>query len=126
MSVDRPASPPLEDGKMSAAAIYVLYLLSLPSIGLLMFLGVILAYMLRGRAADWVRTHYDHQIKVFWTTLWWTIGFGVLWVIGLVLSLVLIGLAVLWAIGIAAVILAIWFHLVSALGLLRLLQDKPY
>ena len=125
MTVDRPALAP-ENGKTSALVIYVLYLLSLPSIGLLMFAGVIFAYMQRGSASDWVRTHFDHQIKVFWATFWWTVLGVVLWVIAVPLALVGIGFLIWWVLGIAGVILAIWFHLVSLLGILRLIQDKPY
>ncbi|HWE46699.1 MAG TPA: hypothetical protein VG407_11800 [Caulobacteraceae bacterium] len=126
MSVERVALPP-ENGKTAALVIYVLYLLSLPSIGLLMFAGVIFAYIRRGSAVDWVRTHYDHLIKVFWTTFWWTVLGGVLWFVAVPLYLVFgLGALIHGAIAIGAVILAVWFHLVSLIGILRLVQDKPY
>ena len=125
MSVDRPALLP-ETGKTGALVVYVLFLLSLPSIGLLMFVGVIIAYFQRGSSTDWVRTHFTHQIKVFWATFWWTALGVVLWVVAIPLYLAF-GLGALIHIGIAigGVILAIWFHLVSLIGLLRLVQDKP-
>jgi uncharacterized membrane protein len=125
MTVDRPAPLP-ENGKTSALVIYVLYLLSLPSIGLLMFAGVIFAYIQRGSSTDWVRTHYDHLIKTFWVTFWLTALGILIAVIAVPLMLVLIGFAIWWALGVAGAILAIWFHLVSLIGLLRLVQDKPY
>lgn len=125
MSVDKPALLP-ETGKTGALVVYILYLLSLPSIGLLMFVGVFFAYFQRGSSTDWVRTHFDHLIKVFWTTFWWTALGVVIAVVAVPLMLVGIGFLIWWALGIAGVILAIWFHLVSAIGLLRLIQDKPY
>ena len=124
MSFERPAVVS-DNGKSGAVVVYLLYLLSLPSIGLLMFVGVILAYMARGEAAPWVRTHYDHAIKIFWTTFWWTVLGGVVFVLGFVLVLALgLGLLVLWALGAAGIVLAVWYHFVALIGLLRLLQDK--
>ena len=125
MSVDKPAVLS-ETGKTPALVVYVLFLLSLPSIGLLMVVGVIIAYFQRGSATDWVRTHLTHQIKVFWATFWWTVLGVILWVVAWPLYLAF-GLGAVIHIGIAigGVVLAIWFHLVSLIGLLRLVQDKP-
>ena len=117
---------PPETGKTAAIVVYVLYLLSLPSIGLLMFAGVVFAYIQRGSATDWVKTHYTHQIKVFWTTFWWTVLGCLIWVLALVLAIIGVGFVIWWALGIAGVVLAVWFHLVALIGLLRLVQDKPY
>ncbi|HEY3812540.1 MAG TPA: hypothetical protein VGL66_04895 [Caulobacteraceae bacterium] len=126
MSIDKAALPP-ESGKTAALVVYVLFLLSLPSIGLLMFLGVIVAYFQRGSATDWVRTHFTHQIKVFWATFWWTALGIVLWLIAIPLYLAFgLGALIHLGIGVAGVILAIWFHLVSLIGILRLVQDRPY
>jgi uncharacterized membrane protein len=126
MSVDRPALPP-ETGKTPALVVYVLFLLSLPSIGLLMFVGVIIAYFQRGSASEWVRSHLNHQIKVFWATFWWTVLGVILWVVAWPLYLAFgLGAAIHFGLAIGGVILAIWFHLVSLIGLLRLVQDRPY
>jgi uncharacterized membrane protein len=128
MSVDQPrftATPSADEGKPMAMAVYVLFLLSLPSIGLLMVVGVVLAYATRGTAAPWVRTHLDKEIKVFWTTVVWTVILGLAWVVSAILVLVLIGFALLWVVGLAGAVLAIWFHVISFIGLMRLAQDKP-
>ena len=126
MSVDKPALLP-ETGKTPALVVYVLFLLSLPSIGLLMFVGVIIAYFQRGSASDWVRSHLTHQIKVFWATFWWTVLGVILWVVAWPFYLAFgLGAAIHFALFIGGVILAIWFHLVSLIGLLRLVQDRPY
>jgi uncharacterized membrane protein len=123
---DVAASKPSEEGKSLGVVVYILYLLSWPTIGLLMIIGVILAYSARGGAAPWVRTHLDKEVRLFWTTLWWMIGAGVLWVAGLLLVPALgLGLLVWWGVGIMILVLAIWFHLTSLLGLIHLAQDRP-
>jgi uncharacterized membrane protein len=114
-----------DSGKGAAILVYVLYLVSLPSIGILMFVGVIWAYLARKQAAGWVRTHLDHAIKVFWTTFWWTVLIIALSVVGFFLTVIAIGFAIWWVVGIAGAVLAIWYHLVAVIGLIRLLQDKP-
>lgn len=114
-----------EEGKAMAAAVYLLYLLSLPSIGLLMIVGVVLAYVARASATPWVRTHFDKEIKVFWRTLVWTLVLGAAWLISALLAFILIGIPMLWLVGIAGVVVAIWYHVVSFIGLMRLVQDKP-
>lgn len=107
-------------GKASAAVVYALYLLSLPSIGALTLVGVIWAYAARGQSAGWVRSHFDKEIRLFWQTLWWSIGVAV---VGALTVLALgLGFFVWWAGGI---VIAVWFHVVSLLGLLNLLGDRP-
>jgi len=112
-------------GKASALAVYVLYLLSLPSAGVLVLVGLVWAYVARGEASPWVRTHFDQQIRVFWVAFWWAIGLGVLTAIGWMLIPVLVGLPI-WALAaLLGLVVTIWFCLKSALGLIALLQDKP-
>jgi uncharacterized membrane protein len=125
MSVSRAGDVHSDTGKSAAVVVYILFLLSLPSIGLLMFVGVIAAYVSRGKSAPWVRTHFDRAIHVFWTTFWWSIGLAVIAVLTLVFYLVGLGPLIHLALLGAALILAVWYHLVSLVGLLRLIQDKP-
>jgi uncharacterized membrane protein len=77
-----------------ANIIYVLYLLALVN-GVTAVIGVVMAYVYRDGAPEWLRTHYEFQIRTFWMGL--LIG-----IVGGILSLVLIGLVVLLA-------LAIWW-----------------
>lgn len=124
---DVEAAPRISDeGKSMGVIVYVLYLFSWPTIGLLMIVGVILAHVARSTAAPWVRTHLDKEIKLFWTTLGWMILAGVIWLVGLVLVPALgLGLLVWGGVGILVLVIAIWFHLVSLFGLIALAQDRP-
>ncbi len=115
-----------DEGKTMGVIVYILYLFSWPTIGLLMLIGVVMAYAARGNAAPWVKTHLDKEIKLFWTTLGWMIVAGVAWLVGLPLLLAFgFGLLVWWAVGILILVIAIWFHLASLMGLISLAQDRP-
>ena len=52
----------------TAKVVYILYLVSL-IVGLTSIVGVIMAYVNRADAPDWVRTHYRFQIRTFWIGL---------------------------------------------------------
>jgi uncharacterized membrane protein len=115
-----------DEGKTMGVIAYLLYLLSWPTIGLFMIIGVIMAYAARGSATAWVRTHLDKQVKLFWTTLGWMVLVGIAWVVGLILvPLFGFGLLVWGAVGILVLVIAIWFHLAALMGLIALAQDRP-
>jgi uncharacterized membrane protein len=63
--------------------IYILYLVGLIS-GITLLIGVIMAYVNRDGAPDWLQSHYRFQIRTFWIGLLYS-------VIGGILSIVLIG-----------------------------------
>src|SRR5437764_15353547 len=52
----------------NAKLIYILYLVSL-IVGLTSIVGLIMAYVNRADAPDWVRSHYRFQIGTFWIGL---------------------------------------------------------
>ena len=52
----------------SARIVYILYLVSLV-FGVTSIIGVIMAYMYRAEAPEWVATHYRFQIRTFWIGL---------------------------------------------------------
>lgn len=79
----------MEPGGKNATLIYILYLVSI-IVGITSIVGVILAYLNKGKAAEWVETHYVYQIRTFWIAILFSI-------IGAVLSLVFIGIFVLIA-----------------------------
>jgi|TARA_Y100000780_G_C13536825_1_gene359862 uncharacterized membrane protein len=71
----------------SAKIVYILYLVGLV-IGVTGIVGVVLAYVNKSSAPDWLKSHYQFQIRTFWI--------GALYMfIGAVLSIVLIGWLVL-------------------------------
>jgi uncharacterized membrane protein len=86
----------LEPGGKNATLVYILYLVSL-LIGFTSLIGVIFAYLNRGKSASWVDSHYTYQIRTFWI--------GILFsVIGVVLMFVFIGIFVLLATAIWAIV----------------------
>ena len=71
----------INDG--SAKIIYILYLVGIV-FGITGIVGVIMAYVNKSDSPEWLRSHYQFQIRTFW------IGFLYLF-IGAILSLILIG-----------------------------------
>ena len=112
-SAPDPAVPPtLQDDKTLPLVIYVLYLTALVSVGATALVGVILAYVSKAAAPEWILSHYVFQIRTFWLSLLFTL-------IGLVLLPVGIGFVVLPAVG-------IWTAVRCILGLSWLLKGQAY
>ncbi|MEP1931847.1 MAG: DUF4870 domain-containing protein [Roseibium sp.] len=86
----------LDAGGKNVTLIYILYLVGF-LIGLTPLIGVIFAYINRGKAAGWVDSHYTFQIRTFWISV---IGS----IVGVVLTFVLIGFLVLLALAIWVII----------------------
>jgi uncharacterized membrane protein len=58
----------LEPGQTNALVIYILYLAGLV-IGISGLIGLVIAYINRGKAGGFVETHYTWQIRTFWIGL---------------------------------------------------------
>ena len=112
-----------DEGKVAAVIVYLLYLAGVFSAHTISPVGVIVAYVTRGSASPWVRSHLDQQIKMFWTVFWWIAGLAI---VGTLL-LVVLGLGLLFWLAIVPVgiILTIWFGVKSVIGLLQLANGKP-
>ena len=52
----------------SARLVYILYLVSLIA-GVTSIIGIIIAYVYRDDAPEWVKSHYRFQIRTFWIAL---------------------------------------------------------
>ena len=52
----------------TAKLVYILYLASL-IVGVTGIIGLIMAYVYRADAPEWVKTHYRFQIRTFWIGL---------------------------------------------------------
>jgi uncharacterized membrane protein len=105
-----PPTDPLSDERQMAFVVYLAYLGSIlfQPLGLL---GVVLAYVNRDTAPDWLKVHFTYQIRTFW------IGFLYI-AISVVLCFVLIGFLLL-------LIVLVWFIVRCALGIDRLLKREP-
>ncbi len=125
MSTTEPAASSAETGRGAAFAVYILYLLSIPSAAVFALVGVIVAYMSRADASPLARSHLDHQIRTWWTAFWWTVGVIVLSIVGTLLTVVLIGFPIIWLAGLIGLIIFVWFTVISLLGLLALIDGRP-
>lgn len=72
----------------NANLIYVLYLAGLVTGGITALVGVVMAYMAKDAAPDWLRSHYHNQINIFWKGLVYSL-------VGSLLTVVLIGFLIL-------------------------------
>ena len=119
-----PASA-VEPGRSTAFIVYVLYLLSIPSVAVFALIGVIVALTGRDGAGPIARSHLDDQVRIWFVAFWWAVGLALAWVAGAVLVLAFgLGLLVWWLIGIVCVVVMLWFTVKSLLGLLALLDNR--
>lgn len=71
----------------TAKVVYILYLAGIV-IGLTGIIGVVMAYINRGEAPEWLKSHYTFQIRTFWIGLLYLF-------IGVLTSFIVIGYLVL-------------------------------
>ena len=94
-----------------AKIIYILYLAGLVT-GVTVLIGVVMAYMYRDTAPDWLKSHYQFQIRTFWIMLLYAIVAGVL-------TLVFIGFLLF-------LVLTVWWIIRCVKGLNMLGQRTAY
>jgi uncharacterized membrane protein len=108
-----PAVPPaLPDDKTLPVIVYALYLVGLLSVGATAIVGVILAYVSKATAPEWLLSHYVFQIRTFWLSLLFSL-------IGAILLPIGVGFVILPAVG-------IWIAVRCILGLSWLLKGQAY
>jgi uncharacterized membrane protein len=95
----------------TAKLVYILYLASL-IVGITAIIGVIVAYVNRGGAPEWVQTHYRLQIRTFWIGLLYG-------VISLITAFILIGF-------LFALFTLVWWIVRCAKGLQQQSRGAPY
>ena len=95
----------------TAKAVYILYLVGI-IFGITGIIGVVMAYINRSDAPEWLQSHYQLQIRTFW------IG-GLYMLIGVFTAFILIGYVILlfWL---------IWLIVRCAKGIKSLDQKQPY
>lgn len=106
-----PPNNPLSDDRQMAMIVYIAYLAAF-AFPPLAIAGLVLAYVNRETAPDWLKSHYTFQIYTFW--------------IGLVFSLVSM---VLWAVLIGFLLTfatMAWWVVRCALGINRLMMREAY
>ena len=110
-----PSAPPpssaFSDERQMPLIVYILYLASF-ACGVTLIVGLVMAYVNRDTAPDWLKSHYTFQIRTFWI--------GLLYGCIAVLScFILIGFLLLPAV-------AVWFIVRCALGISRLTRAEAY
>jgi uncharacterized membrane protein len=100
----------LEPGQTNVLVIYILYLASLV-IGVTGLVGIVLAYINRGKAGGFVESHYTFLIRTFWIGLLYA-------AISVVLMMLAIGFLLMFAV-------AVWFIARCILGIQALQRGEP-
>jgi len=72
----------LEPGKTNVQVVYFLYIAGM-FIGISALIGIVIAYMNRGKAGGWVETHYTWQIRTFWLALLYSFVSVLLMIVGI-------------------------------------------
>jgi uncharacterized membrane protein len=82
--------------------IYILYLagLLIPFVGII---GVVMAYINKNDAPEWIQSHYQFQIRTFWISILYSF-------VGLLLTVILVGWLVL-------VFTAVWYVIRAVKGM---------
>ena len=99
-----------DPGAGNANLVYILYLVAL-AVGITAIVGVVMAYLNRDAAPEWLKTHYTFQIRTFWISLLYT-------VIGVVLAFVVIGFLFL-------ALALIWYVVRCVKGMQLLSRNQP-
>ncbi|MGR6466665.1 DUF4870 family protein [Rhizobium sp. PAMB 3182] len=100
----------LEPGKANVQLVYVLYLFGF-IVGITPLIGVVIAYLNRGKAGGWVESHYNWQIRTFWIGLLFSL-------VSLVLTFVFIGILLF-------VLTAVWMIARCVVGLQKAGNEEP-
>jgi uncharacterized membrane protein len=100
----------LEPGSSNVMVIYILYLASFV-VGVTGLIGLVFAYLNRGKAGGYIETHYTWLIRTFWIGLLYAL-------ISLVLMMLVIGVVLMFAV-------AVWFIVRCIIGLQALGRNEP-
>lgn len=124
-SDDTVSRSPSADDRLPLVVVYVLYLLGW-AFGLTAAVGFVMAYALKERAPDWVRTHYVFLIRTGWFGMIGLLTAGFLAVLGAPLTLILVGFLV-WKIAAGlAMAVGIWVTVRCVIGMTYALRCEPY
>ncbi|WP_159946722.1 DUF4870 domain-containing protein [Rhizobium sp. 18065] len=97
-------------GRLNAQLVYGLYLVSFV-VGISGIIGLVIAYMNRGKGPAWVDTHYTWAIRTFWIGLLYAL-------VSSILTIFFFGLILLFA-------TAIWIVVRCVIGLQKVSANQP-
>ncbi len=107
-----PVSSVFSDDRQMAMIIYILFLVGFPTLHVATIVGLVLAYVNRDGAPEWLRSHYTLQIRTFWIGLLY-------FCVACACVVILVGVPMLLAV-------AVWYVVRCALGINRLLRNEAY
>jgi uncharacterized membrane protein len=113
------------DERVLPGIVYGLYFLQLFT-GFTVLIGVIMAYVLRDRATEVTRSHYDFLIATFWKAIFPLLVSIVAFVVGLVLSIVLIGIPILMGAVFMFAAICVWYLIRCVVGAVYLAQNQAH
>ncbi|MFN3363161.1 MAG: DUF4870 family protein [Allorhizobium sp.] len=97
-------------GRLNVQLVYCLYLVSFV-VGITGIIGLIMAYVNRGKSEPWIDTHYTYAIRTFWIGLLYAL-------ISSILMLVAIGAILIFGV-------AIWTVVRCVIGLQKASAGEP-
>lgn len=108
----QPRSPDgwMDPGKLNIQIVYGLYLVSFV-VGITAIIGVVIAYINRGKAGGWIDTHYTWAIRTFWISILYSL-------ISLVLTLLVVGV-------LGFIATAVWIIVRCVIGLQKAAREEP-
>ncbi len=101
-------------GRGAAKTVYILYLVALV-IGITGPIGLIVAYVYKKDAPDWLKTHFDFQIWTFWIGLLYLVIGGVIVSLGGIVAWLIV--VTLWS---------LWVMIRCVKGIKYLDRGEPY
>lgn len=107
-----PASPATDNERTLALICYILQAVSVFTAGLVSVVAVIIAYVRKDQAPEWLQNHYTYQIRTFWYAL-------AAYLVGILTLIVGIGFLIVLA-------TAIWFVIRAIVGLIRLSEGRTH
>ena len=105
-----PAAGMASDERQMPLIIYILLLIPV-SMGITHIVGLVLAYVQRDTAPDWLKSHYTFQIRTFWIGL-------VAFVVACLACFILVGFLLVPAV-------MVWYVVRLAIGISRLSRREP-
>jgi len=118
------AGYPATEDRAMPAVVYVLYILGLFH-GITLFVGLIMAYVLRGGAGPVMASHYTYVIRTFWVSLIWALIGGAVMLVSVPFMLILVGFPMLWVGGVICGMAWLWALVRCIVGVARLADGAP-
>lgn len=106
------SSSAFTDDRQMALVVYILFLVAPFAFHVTGIVGLVLAYVNRDTAPEWLKSHYTFQIHTFWLSLLYGVIAGLM--LFLLIGFVLIPVVI------------IWYIVRCALGLARLMRAEAY